>query len=234
MMSGELEDSRAGLEKESHFKYGFGSFMPKQIPFRHKQFPHNHWGQPTWPPNKPPNSTPMGRQEGNLTQNPRTSNPGVSLPNIQVSKLEDGNFKGDVQSLKKTGQTSRSQGELDNIDHGYHNTSVWGHRGRGEVRGQGGMEGGGRLLPSLAAAGVFPHHQGKVMQGSSWWEWSKKEFRIKETKLRPSLERCGGGGGVCGPMGAGHHARGILGKGRVLFDDSVMSASDYDQPHTGL
>ncbi len=236
-MSSDLEDS-SSIEKQGYFRYGFGAFMPKQVPFRHQRFPHDHRGRPTWPFNQPNSTHPGPHRGGNLTQNPQTSGPpktlGASLPDIHVSKLSEKDHKNTTTLMRGTGfDASQGQGESD-MDHGYHNTSVWGRRGRGGVTGV--SRPGEKFLPSLAAASVFPQAQGKVTMGSPWWEWSKKEFRIKETKF--SSPEYSGGGAVYGTRGVGPTPWETLGKGRVLFDGSmVMDGSgdgDSTQAHTGL
>lgn len=83
----------------------------------------------------------------------------LSLPAIRVSKLRDRPPRKQTQSLKLASEVPG------NADCSYcHDTSKK------------------RLLPSLAASCVLPKTTG-VVSDSSWWEWSKKEYRIKQTKF---------------------------------------------------
>lgn len=90
----------------------------------------------------------------------------VSLPAIHVSKLKERPPRKQTQSLKLPKEIPG------NADCSYCHDKTR-----------------KRLLPSLASSCVLPKMTGVVDQGMSWWEWSKKEHRIKQTKI--SLDDAG-------------------------------------------
>ena len=220
MKSG-LEDS-AKIEPQGYFRYGFGSFLPKPIPFRHKRFPHDHRGRPTWPATPIPGSTQTLGES--LIQKPRTMGflqpKNAPFPDIHISKLVKRDEK-EVLSMEvvNNGDTSKIQEDPD-IDHAsYYNTSVWGRRA-----GLGSVARRSEIMPSLAAGGIFPQLQGgKAVQDSlllsSWWERSRKDFHLKETKL-PLKKPVDA---VCGPTGVSAPLQGNQGGDRVLFDGLNMN-----------
>lgn len=88
-------------------------------------------------------------------------NNAISLPNIQVSKLREKTPKKLTQSLK-----------LDSGD-------ILGHVDCKYCK-DGSKK---RMVPSLVPSCMLPKLGGRVYQGSSGWEWSRKDYRIKQTKF---------------------------------------------------
>ena len=82
----------------------------------------------------------------------------VSLPTIQVSKLQEKPPRKPTVSLKQAKELA------DDVDCSYC------HDGPRK-----------RLLPSVAY--TLPKVSGVMHQGKSWWEWSQKDYQIKQTKL---------------------------------------------------
>lgn len=67
-----------------------------------------------------------------------------------------------------------------------------------------------RMIPSLMSSSMLAKLNGKAHQGVSWWEWSQREYQIKETKFdvgnddaghHAVLGGCGHGGTVTPPPG---------------------------------
>lgn len=85
----------------------------------------------------------------------------ISLPNIHISKLREKTPKKQTQPPKCDHKV------LNNFDCELckdHDTK--------------------RLVPSLIPASMLPKQgRNRVHQGSSGWEWSRKEYRIKQTKF---------------------------------------------------
>lgn len=86
----------------------------------------------------------------------------VSLPTIHVSKLQEKPPRKPTVSLK---QAKELLGDADSKD-----------------------EAKGRLLPSVTVPHTLPKVSGVMHQDSSWWEWSKKDYRIKQTKFNHDSE----------------------------------------------
>lgn len=87
----------------------------------------------------------------------------VSLPNILVSKLREKTPKRITRSLRCDNDV------LAHMDCKYCKVSTK-----------------KRLIPSLIPHSMLPKFGEKVHQGSSGWGWSRKEYRIKQTKFRTS------------------------------------------------
>lgn len=87
--------------------------------------------------------------------------PTISLPNIHVSKLKERPARKLTHSLKCDDDKTYGSSDCTFCNGGKRK----------------------RLLPSLAASCLLSKLDGKVYQGSSWWEWSKREYRIKETRF---------------------------------------------------
>ena len=93
----------------------------------------------------------------------------LSLPAIHVSKLKERPPRKQTQSLKAPKELPGS------ADYGvYRDTTKKG------------------LLPSLAAAScALPKMTGVAHRGPSWWEWSNKEYQIKQTRFEQDRSQPG-------------------------------------------
>lgn len=155
-MASEVEEQ--GVEKQGYFPIGFGSFMPHN-PLRLKQQFQASRGPRSKAKQQQlqPHAQPTGHHNKGL----RPHKQAISLPNIHVSKLKEKSPRKPTQSLKLLNEISRND------------TCSFCHDDNPKKR----------LLPSLAASCVLPKVTGVVSQDLSWWEWSKKEYRIKQTKF---------------------------------------------------
>jgi len=152
------------IQTQGYFRYGFGSFMPHSPK---KQPQQQQQQQPPGASREQHDETALGPGTIHHTRYPGIHRETISLPEIHLSKLKERPPRKQTHSLKSDDEPASATC----INSDFYNDGIKKKQS----------------LPSLATSSILPKPMGKVFQASSWWEWSRKDYRIKETKFHDRL-----------------------------------------------